>query len=298
MPLRVTPSMMNSQLLRNINNNLTRMERNQNVLSTGKKIFRPADDPVGVTYALRYRSELSMNEQYQKIIDSARVYLDHTDTVLNQVNMLIQRANEITVQGVNGTNPQTSLEAIAKEMGQLYEQAVTLANDQINGKYTFNGQKTDQQPYTIAGAPTMSSDTQLINYQFGAGITIPVNVTGNEVFGSPTDSDNLFAVLKGLQNAFNAGNQAAASGFLNQLQSRLNSLLNVRADIGARSNRLDLIDNRNKDLNQNLTELDSRTEDADMAETIMKLKADQNVYQSSLSTGAKIIQPSLIDYLR
>ncbi|MNG36545.1 flagellar hook-associated protein FlgL [compost metagenome] len=53
-----------------------------------------------------------------------------------------------------------------------------------------------------------------------------------------------------------------------------------------------------KDLNLNISELDSKTEDADMADTIMKLKTDENVYQASLSVGAKLIQPSLLDYLR
>jgi flagellar hook-associated protein 3 FlgL len=72
----------------------------------------------------------------------------------------------------------------------------------------------------------------------------------------------------------------------------------VRAEVGARANRIDLIDSRIKDLDLNLNTLDAKTEDADIAETITKLKQDENVYQSSLSVGAKIIQPSLLDYLR
>ncbi|MEB3102342.1 flagellar hook-associated protein FlgL [Ferviditalea candida] len=302
MTLRVTQSMMHSQLLRNVNNNLSRMERNQNVLSTGRKILKPSDDPVGITYALHYRSELSINEQYQKNIDTAKAYVDHTDTILGQVNDLIQRANELTTQGVNGTNPQSALDAIAQELGQIYEQAVTLGNDRLNGKYIFNGQKTDIQPYTTAGAPTESSDDQKIVYQFSAGVTVPINVTGNEVFGIGSgpnqEPDNLFSVLKDLQNDFLNGDQTAARTDMDRLTSRFNKFLDVRAEVGARANRIDLLDSRLQDLNQNLTALDSKVEDADIAETITNLQADQNVYQASLSVGAKIIQPSLLDYLR
>lgn len=304
--LRITQSMMHSQLLRNVNNNLNRMDKHQNMLSTGRKINAPSDDPVGITYALRYRSELSANEQYQKNIDTAKSFVDHTDTVLSQLTDIMQRANELTVQGANGANPQSALDAIAEEMGQLYQQAVSLGNDRLNGKAIFNGQFTDKDPYTVAGAQTEQADTQAIMYQFAAGVTIPINVTGDAVFGAanpqppadPTTPDNLFTVLGGLQTAFSAGDQKQVQNLLGQLGSRMDKILNVRAEVGARSNRIDLMDARIKDLDVNLTELDSKIEDADMAEIITKLQEDQNVYQASLSIGAKIIQPSLLDYIR
>ncbi|MFB0846156.1 flagellar hook-associated protein FlgL [Paenibacillus oleatilyticus] len=298
MPLRVTQSMMHSQVLGNITNNLRGMSKNQDVLSTGRKINQPSDDPVGITYALRYRSELSMNEQYQKNVDMAKSFLDHTDTVMGQIGELLQRAKELTTRGVNGTNPQSALDAIAQEMGQIYEHTVTLGNDKMNGKYIFNGQFTDKQPYTLANAEADQTDTKLINFQFGAGITLPINVTGEQAFGAPSDGDNMFAVLKGIQNAFASGNQTQAKALMDNLDSRLTKFLDMRAEVGARVNRVDLIDNRLEDLTQNLTSLDSKVEDADIAKTITDLKQYENIYQASLSVGAKIVQPSLLDYLR
>lgn len=301
MPLRVTQGMMSAQLLRNITNNVRTMSGHENQLSTGRKINKPSDDPVGITYALRYRSEIAMNDQYQRNIDSAKSAIEHTDSILGQINEVLQRANELTVRGLNGTNPQEALKAIGAEMGQLYQEAVVLGNDQFNGKYTFNGQLTDQKPYDAAIAPNQNTDTQKINYQFAAGVTIPVNTTGNDVFGKggPSgDPDNLFSVLKGLQAAFTTGDRTTASDLLGKLNSRFNTFLQVRSEVGARSNRVDLMDNRLKDLGLNLDELSGKTEDADMAEVITKLKLDENVYQASLSSGSKIIQPSLVDYLR
>ncbi|MDQ0891967.1 flagellar hook-associated protein 3 FlgL [Paenibacillus sp. V4I9] len=308
MVLRVTQGMIQSQLLSNISNNVKRMSVSQNQLATGRKINKPSDDPVGITYALRYRSEISINDQYQRNIDAAKSAVDHTDTVLSQINDVMQKAKELTVQGLNGTNPQSALDAIGIEMGQLYETAVGLGNDQLNGKYTFNGQFTDKQPYNVATASSDQTDDQKINFQVSAGISIPINQTGNEVFGAPDtvanpNNDNLFKILKGLQNAFSptppaTANLAVAKNLLSDLTNRFDKFLTVRSEVGARANRIDLMDNRIKDLDVNLTELSSKTEDADMAETITKLKTDENVYQASLSTGAKIIQPSLIDFLR
>ncbi len=71
MSFRVTQSMMNTQMLRNITNNLGRMNNMQNQLSTGMRINKPSDDPVGITFALRYRSELDSNDQYTDNVSSA-----------------------------------------------------------------------------------------------------------------------------------------------------------------------------------------------------------------------------------
>lgn len=299
MALRVTPGMMHGNLMRNINHNLTRMENQQNMLSTGRKLNKPSDDPAGITYSLRYRSELAMNEQYDKNIAASLSQLGHTDTVLGQLNDMVQRVQELTVQALNDTNPQSALDAINIEISQIYEQAVSIGNDSLNGKYIFNGQMTDKQPYDSANAATQDADSEKFLMRFSAGVTVPINVTGGEVFGNSTDADNLFKVLKDIKNSISApankANLLAASGKLND---RYDKIINIRSEVGARTNRVELIDRRLQDLTLNLNNLQGKTEDTDMAETIMKFNMEQNVYQASLSTGAKIVQPSLIDYLR
>lgn len=288
--------------MRNINHNLTRMQGQQNDLSTGRKLNKPSDDPVGITYSLRYRSELSMNEQFDKNIAQAKSQLEHTDTVVGQLNDIVQRVQELSVQALNGTNPQSALDAIAVEVSQIYEQAITIGNDQLNGKYIFNGQKTDKIPFDAATAGTNAAeepDDQLIQVRFAAGVTVPINVKAEDLFGSNGDADNLFKVLKDIKNALTpAGNMANLQTAYQNLSTRYDKIINLRSEVGARVNRVDLIDQRLQDLNFNLTSLQSKTEDTDMAETIMKYNQEEAVYQASLSTGAKIISPTLIDYLR
>lgn len=293
MSLRVTQSMVSSRMMRNLSANYDRMAVSQNQLSTERKINKPSDDPVGITYALRYRSETAMNEQYQRNINVANSYVDQTDTVLNEVNEMLQRVNELTTKGLNGTNPQTAMDAISKELGEIHKGMIEAGNSQLNGKYIFNGQKTDQKPYAT-GAET--TDTEHIDYQLGMGVTAPINVTGNEVFG--TGATSLFSIVGGLRDAFASGNQNAAATLYDQLKTGMDTFSQVRSEVGARSNRISLMENRLGDLSTSLEELTSKTEDADIAEVITQLQTDQSVYQASLSTGAKIIQQTLVDYLR
>ncbi|AEI38753.1 flagellar hook-associated protein FlgL [Paenibacillus mucilaginosus] len=296
--MRVTQGMLNNQLLRNINSNLNRINTHQNELSTGRRINKPSDDPVGMTFSLRYRSELSANDQYESNVTTAISWLEYTDTTLDQANTVIQRARELAVQGANGTNPQQALDAIKTEIDQLYQQMVTIGNSEFNGKHVFNGQITDQAPYTAANAATTSVDTGAIQFDIGAGVRVKANITGDEVFGQASSNTNVFKVLQDLSTALGAGNQNGINDALGRLDQANDLFLQGRADVGARMNRIELAQSRLQDINVNLQTLQSRTEDADISEVITNLKTDENVYQASLSVGSKIISSSLVDFLR
>lgn len=304
---RVTQGTITNQLLRNIGHNLRQMSGIQEKMSTGRNINRPSDDPVGITYALRYRSDLSINERYQDNVDSAISWLDYNDTMLSQVGDIIKRVKELAVQGSNGTNPQVALDNIAGEMKQLKEQVLDIANSQFKGKYVFNGQFTDKVTYDPATNPAnVITDTGNIDYMISSGIQLDVNLKGNDVFGYPptgvtapkNEDDNLFHVIDQMVTALQAGNQAGVGAQISSLESRMDKVLTQQAEIGARVNRVELMEQRLADLNLNLTSLQSKTEDADMEELIIKAKVNESVYQASLSVGAKVIMPTLVDFLR
>lgn len=302
MALRVTPGMMHMQLTRNLTRNLNQMSELQNQVTTGRKINKASDDPVGITYALRYRSELASNEQYQKNVNSALSWLDFNDTVLSQATDVLKRAKELAVQGSNGTNPQVALDNIRDEFIQLKEQLIDISNSKLNGKYVFNGQKFDQIPYNSSAVPfdakSVITDNEQVAYTVGVGVTLPVNVSGNEVFGAPGAADNAFAVLDRVIASLGAGNYEAVRAEITNMETRTDKILNAQSEIGARVNRVELMQNRLKDLELNLADLQSKTEDADFEKLLIDSKINENIYQASLSVGAKVISPSLVDFLR
>ncbi|WP_054025399.1 flagellar hook-associated protein FlgL [Bacillus sp. FJAT-28004] len=323
MSFRVTQSMMNTQLLRNISNNMGRMNTLQNQLSTGMKINKPSDDPVGITFALRYRSELDSNDQYSKNVSSSLSMLEYTDTSIGQAGEIMQRVRELLVKGATGTNEQTSLDAIKVEMSQLYNQMVEIGNSQFNGKQVFNGELTGEKPYPTMGvdgtvdliadppllkAYQVSSDNGSIKYELSAGMKLGVNITGNEVFGngiSPNatqaeieSNDNVFLLLQRAYDMLGSADQKGVSALIGQVDSRMNTMLTKRAEVGAKVNRVDIVQNRLADIEINLKTVQAKTEDADMSEVITNMKTEENVYQASLSVGAQLIRPSLVDFLR
>ncbi|MEK3675447.1 MULTISPECIES: flagellar hook-associated protein FlgL [unclassified Paenibacillus] len=304
--LRVTSNMMNSQLLLNLNRNARTMNDTQLQLASGRKINKPSDDPVGITYSLRYRAELSSNEQYTKNVDSALSWLDYNDTVLGQAGDVVQRLRELTVQASTGSNPQSALDSINAEVMQLKEQLVDISNSKLNGKYIFNGEQYTTMPYDFAkGADgtydttlAVTTDTGQIQYIVGEGVQMPINMTGNDVFGATGDLDNLFSTVNNISAALKSGDFAAISAQLTNIDSRTETILTARSEIGAKTNRVELMQGRLSDLNINLTDLQAKTEDADYEGLIMQSKIQENIYNASLSVGAKIISTTLVDFIR
>ncbi|WP_339318576.1 flagellar hook-associated protein FlgL [Paenibacillus sp. FSL R10-2734] len=304
--LRVTSNMMNSQLLLNLNRNARTMNDTQLQLSSGRKINKPSDDPVGITYSLRYRAELSSNEQYTKNVDSALSWLDYNDTVLGQAGDVVQKIRELTVQASTGSNPQSALDSINSEVMQLKEQLVDIANSTLNGKYIFNGEQYNTKPYDFAKgtdgtydvSKPITTDTGQIQFIVGEDVRLPISTTGNEIFGNMGDTDNLFAIINNLSAGLKSGDLKAVSGQLDVLDTRMETILSARSEIGAKTNRVELMQDRLSDLNVNLTDLQAKTEDADYEGLIMNSKIQENIYNASLSVGAKIISTSLVDFIR
>ncbi|WP_339788506.1 flagellar hook-associated protein FlgL [Paenibacillus sp. FSL R7-0313] len=306
--MRITNNMLSSQLILNLNRNAQQMNNTQTQLATGRKINKPSDDPVGITYSLRYRAELSSNEQYQKNVDSAVSWLDFNDTVMDQAGSVVQRLRELTVQAATGTNPQSALDSINEEVKQLKAQLVDISNSTLNGKYVFNGETYDVKPYDFptnadgsfdtTNAASVVTDSGKINFIVGESIQLPINVTGNEVFGDTAEADNLFVIFNTISQALASGNQKELSNQLANIDTRTNKILAIRAEIGAKTNRVELMQGRLSDLEVNLTDLQAKVEDADYAELSIKSKIQENIYNASLSAGAKIISQSLVDFLR
>lgn len=301
MALRVTSNMMSNQVLRNLNKNLNKMSDLQNQESTGRKLNKPSDDPVGVTYALRYRSELSANSQYQRNVDTALGWLDTTDSVMSQAESVMSRLKELTVRAGTGTNPQSALDSIEVELQELKGQFADLGNTQINGKYVFNGQTYDIRPYdpnNAASFAAVETDQGPVEYVVGQGIKFQINTSGNDFFGAKNGDDNVFNIIYKLSTAMKSGKYDDVTKELTNIDSRLTKMVSVHAETGARTNRVELMQNRLESEDFSLTKLQSKTEDADIAEVIIQSNIASNVYQASLATGAKIITPTLVDFIR
>jgi len=84
----------------------------------------------------------------------------------------------------------------------------------------------------------------------------------------------------------------------NNMDLAMKELLSVRADVGAKTIRLETTQNRLENSEVNFTRLLSEVEDADIVSLVSQLAREENLYQASLVASSKLLQQSLVDFLR
>ncbi len=307
MAIRITSNMVSNQTLSNLNKNRNTMSDLSMQSATGRKINKASDDPVGTTYALRYRAELAATDQYKTNTDAAQSWLDYSDTVMSQATDIMKRVKELVIQAGTGTTDGSGLEAIKDELGQLKGQMADIGNSQLTGRYIFNGEKFDERPYELnATTPSFGdvvTDTGKVTYGVSEQISIGVSTSGNEFFGNTTDNDNAFKILDRLTTAIDGaiaakdGNYSAISGELGNIESRMSTMGAARAEVGAKTNRVELVSSRLGDRELNVTDLQSKVEDADISEVMIKATTAQTIYQAALQTSASTMKLSLVNFL-
>ena len=301
--MRITQGVLINNMLRNYNKNMAKMDKLNTQLATGTRINTPSDDPAGLVTSLRLRTKLHQNEQYKKNVSDALSWMEIADSALNNYNSVLQRVRELTVEAANGTNEPSSLKAIADELKQLKDEIGDIANTTLDDRYIFGGTRTMDKVYDKASGQWLGNANP-INYEIGENITLQVNLTG-EVFDvdfstdSPELAGSIFATLdKLIADVENGLYEEIGGADLAKLDEHINNLLSYRSEVGAKMNRLEMVNSRLEDTEVNYTKLLSDNEDVNMAKVIVELTNQENIYRASLAAGARIIQPSLVDFLR
>jgi len=298
---RVTERLLVDNFLSNIQTNSRRFERLQEEVATGRRITRPSDDPTGTVTSLVLRSKDAENEQAQKNIDLAAGWLNATDVGLQDVSGLVQRVRELTVQGANETLSSQERSALAAEVDQLLEHTMQIANTRYGDRYIFGGHSTRTQPFTFqvdatgnkTGWTYGGDDGQILRH-VAPGVTMSINTPGSDVF------PQVFDALISVRDDLRANDSDSLSlNRLNELETVHDDVLDaLLSQVGSKGARLDLTKSQLSAARLNDAEVLSKTEDADMSDSIIKLNAQQTALQAALAAGARVVQPTLIDFLR
>ncbi len=164
--MRVTNSMMISDMLWYANKNLEGMNRYQNQLSSGKRVEKPSDDPVAVTSILKYKTDISTAKQYQDNVGEALSWLQVSESSLDDVKEVLQRVRELSIQAANSaTNTVEDTQKTASEIEQLKNELITLGNSTYAGKYIFSGFNTDKPLFNEDGTYNIDFTSQRVNEQ-------------------------------------------------------------------------------------------------------------------------------------
>ena len=271
----------------NLYRQMVQLYKTQEKIATGKRINRPSDDPIGMTQILGYRKTMSSISQYTENITDAKLHINTIETILDTVSDFLTDAKRIA----SDPDPQMR-SSFAAEVGTIRDQVLQLANSQINGNYLFAGDLTDTAPFDSAGVYVGDNGTK--DVVIGDNLQINLEADGSQIFQGVSD---VFDVLTTLQTALLANDSATMENQITPLSDAIQQINDVRAQNAVQYQRMEATENHYTYFKSNVQDLLSRTEEIDMASAAMDLQIQQTAYQATLASSAKIIQPTLVDFL-
>ena len=296
---RITQRTVAQRTTGNLQYALRRMATTQEQLSSGRQISRPSDDPVGTVAALRFRANIRQTEQYVRNAEDGLDWLGAADRTLTTSLDQIRRVRDLTVQGLNGSNGPNERRAMAVEILAIRDSLIGLANTQHSGRPLFGGTSDAATVYDKATgtfqipAPAGAGE---IHRTIAPGEAVKVNMSGPQVFGP--DGGNLFNVLTGIAEGLLADPTTVDGTDLQALDARMQGVTDALGEVGARFNRVETMKSRANDAIINFKSSLSEVEDIDLPATIMDMQLQETAYKAALSATARVLQPSLVDFLR
>jgi len=314
-PFRVTNNGSANRTLDNLQFSMAAMQKLQDRLSSGKTITKPSDDPPGAVKSMHYRSDITRSKQYARNASDGLGWLGTADTTLTSSLTSVQRVRDLTLQGANGTNGAEARSALAAEIKQLKAGLIGLANTTYAGRSIFSGTADPQgqvpplDTYSPTGA--YNGNTGSVLRSVGPNAAVAVNVDGPSVWGTP-GAEDLWNILDGIEAHLTSSDPADQNklttsyvsggvtfeGDLKRLDTARLNIQNRLSEIGARYHRVETMLTRADDNVLTMQGGLAETENADLAGTIVAFQLQSAAYQAALAATAKVIQPSLVDFIR
>lgn len=297
---RITTNGLSNSVLDANQKTLARLANYQLQLATNKKLNQVSDDPVAAKQSLRYRAEGMQVQKHLDNIDKATSFMSATDQSVGEMTQLLDEAKSLAVQGANGSQDATSRKTLAGSIDSLLSRMVDLANTVHDGRFLFGGTTTVQTTPPFARNATdtgvdYSGNLDTFAVKIGPTSDVQVNTDGFSLFKGQKD---VFQVLYKLRDALNQNDPATVNDLITDVDASFQQVNGIEGSMGGRIQRLDLARSQLENTKVYLGDLVSQAEDADMAEVITKMNMTQTALQAGLQSGAKVMQTTLLDFLR
>lgn len=162
--MRITNKVMQNNALTNINNNKVMQDSLTTQLSTGKKVYKPSDDPVTAIRALRLRSDVSqVSQYYQKNVPDANSWLELTESSIKTTVSVVTDMIVQCEKGSNDTLTTGDRQTIINSLKQLRDEVYATGDADYAGRYIFTGYRTDTSLSFSENTTQTFSITELFN---------------------------------------------------------------------------------------------------------------------------------------
>jgi flagellar hook-associated protein 3 FlgL len=283
-----------------VNNSLIALQQSfskltdlQGEASSLKRLTKPSDAPGDVSSAMQLHAGLDRNDQYTRNLSDAQGWLGNADNALTSTVTQLQKVNDLVVQASNASLDANSRQGIAAQIDSIRKSLIGVANTQYAGRPIFAGTASGDVAYDATGNYVGVSSA--VERNIAPGQRIQVNVNGDSVFGAA--GSDVFSTLAQISQAV-VSNPTQLSTLQTTLGTQTTQVQNSLAQVGSQFLRVQNTQSQNTSDGLTMKQNLSSIEDADVAQVMVQLQAQQVAYQAALEATAKAIQPSLTDFLK
>jgi flagellar hook-associated protein 3 FlgL len=295
--------MMSTIFVSNLRKQTEAMLQRQEQIATQKRINRPSDDPSGMGRVLAGRSALATIGQYTDNIKQGKTRLEFSEKTLKLVDELVQQARRIadekSASGVTADERQFA----ATQVKEIFDQVLQLANSKFGDRYMFSGDKTSTRPFAVEDPDdpyrvSYQGDDGSFRYPIADGVEVTVDADGRNYFQNADGGVNIFGQLRDLITGLENGDLAQIRATIDPLEDAHVQIMNKRSEAGPKLYRLQATEEHWVNMKNTVQAAIGREEDVDVTQAIIELKNLETAYQSTMAAASRIIQPSLVNFLK
>jgi flagellar hook-associated protein 3 FlgL len=303
--MRVTQNITTSNFISYINQHAENLLKTQQQIASQKRINKSSDDPIGMGQVLGYRTNLAVTDQYQENIKQGMTRLEFNELTLDLSSDLVNTARKLAENYSGSTLSAATRQSAALQVKDLYDQVMQMANSKFNGNYTFSGHATNTAPFSRDADfnATYNGDDGEFRIMVSDNVEVNIVADGRQIFQNEANGGvNIFDELKnlidGLEHPDPVAGSAQIEAAANVLQAGRDQINSRRSEYAPVLYRLQATDDYLANLRPKVEEAMATLEQADITKAVVELQHLELAYETTLATAARIIQPSLLDFLR
>ncbi|MCU9810286.1 MULTISPECIES: flagellin N-terminal helical domain-containing protein [Paraclostridium] len=310
--MRITNSSMIRNHMYDVQQGLQRMDNLNKQLDSQKQINRVSDDPHKAIKIMNLNNEIKYAEKHNQNVEEVVGWMNNTDANLEEFGTLLGDIKNSILKVGNGTYSDEEMKAIQAEMNEKLKALGETLNTTHGGRYMFGGTSVDEPPVQIEekdGVVTLKLNPNInaedLKAEISDGINLDYNVSASEIFNKDgknfLDSINdLSKIMNDIANGVNVeDNKKELLGDVKKnIDDFFNHTVDTRTKFGVKVNTAEKIKDLNDENILNMKGVLSLEQDVNYVDKFIELKSAEMVYNASIQVGAKLIQPSILDYLR
>jgi len=303
--MRVTQNITTSNFISYINKHAENLLKTQQQIASQKRINKSSDDPIGMGQVLGYRTNLALTDQYQENIQQGKTRLEFNEITLDLASDLVNTARGLAADYSGSNLSAAKRQSVALQVKDLYDQVMQMANSKFNGNYIFSGHATSTAPFSRDANfnATYNGDDGELRIMVSDNVEVNIVADGRSIFqdaanGGVNIFDELKNLIDGLENPDPVAGSAQIEATVDVLQDGRDQINSRRSEYAPVLYRLQATDEYMTNLRPKVEGAMASLEQADITKAVVELQNLELAYETTIATAARIIQPSLLDFLR